>query len=479
MAIEGLRRIRDLIWEVPSNYKPGMRVPTRIFMSEKLINEIEREAVIQAINVATLPGIQKYSIAMPEAHVGYGFPIGGVAAFDLNEGIVSPGGVGYDINCGVRLLTTNLKIKDIKGRIQELIAALYNAVPCGVGSKSELRIYGKELDEVFVKGAEWAVEKGYGSKADLEHCEEHGAMKGADPAKVSDKAKQRGTPQLGTLGSGNHFLEVQVVKEIYNPEVAKVFGLEKDQITVKIHSGSRGAGHQICTDYLRILERATVKYGIKLPDKQLACAPINSQEGRDYLAAMAAAANYAWANRQMMTHWVRGVFKKLFGISEDEMPLLYDVAHNVAKLEEHIVNGERKKVYVHRKGATRAFGPKHEDVPAKYRSVGQPVLIPGSMGTSSYVLHGTEEAMKLTFGSTCHGAGRTMSRTSGLKEFRGAEVKKRLAEQGIIVMAPSYESIAEEAPEVYKSVDEVVDVVHRVGISRKVAKLVPLGVTKG
>lgn len=477
--MEGLQRIEELIWEVPQTYKPGMRVPTRIFMSKKLMDALERDAITQAINVAMMPGIQKYSIVMPEAHVGYGFPIGGVAAFDLNEGVVSPGGVGYDINCGVRLLTTNLKIGDVKGKIQELIAALFKAVPAGVGSKSEMRIYGRELDEVFVKGAEWAVNKGYGSRSDLEHCEERGAMKGANPAKVLEKAKQRGTPQLGTLGSGNHFLEVQVVKEVYDPEVAKVFKLEKDQITVKIHSGSRGAGHQICTDYLRILERATQKYGIKLPDRQLACAPIDSQEGRDYLAAMAAAANYAWANRQMMTHRVRGVFKKAFGTSEEEMRLLYDVAHNVAKLEEHLIDGQRKKVYVHRKGATRAFGPGHEDVSRDYRSVGQPVLIPGSMGTSSYVLHGTEEAMKLTFGSTCHGAGRTMSRTSGLKEFRGAEVKKELAERGIVVMAPSYDSIAEEAPEVYKSIDDVVDVVHRVGISRKVAKLVPLGVTKG
>ncbi len=476
---QGLKKIGDLVWEIPKDYKPGMRVPAHIFMSEKLINRIEEDAIIQTINVATMPGIQKYSIAMPEAHVGYGFPIGGIAAFDANEGVLSPGGVGYDINCGVRLLTTNLKSSDLSGKIYNLIEALFKAVPSGVGSKSELRVRGQELDEVFVKGAEWAVNSGYGSRGDLEHCEERGAMKGANPARVSDKAKQRGTPQLGTLGSGNHFLEVQVVKEVYDDEVAKVFRLEEDQITVKIHSGSRGAGHQICTDYLRVLERATDKYGIRLPDRQLACAPINSQEGRDYFAAMAAAANYAWANRQMMTHWVRGVFKKMFGINEEEMPLLYDVAHNVAKLEEHLIDGQRKKVYVHRKGATRSFGPGHEDVSRNYRAVGQPVLIPGSMGTCSYVLHGTMEAMKLSFGSTCHGAGRTMSRTSGTKKFRGDEVQRKLAERGITVRAPSYESIAEEAPEVYKSVDDVVDVVHRLGISKKVVKLVPLGVTKG
>jgi tRNA-splicing ligase RtcB len=458
-----------------------MRVPGRIFVSPKLLASLEQETLDQTANVATLPGIQKYAMAMPDAHSGYGFPIGGVAAFDRDTGIISPGGVGYDINCGVRIIRTNLSIEDIRPRMKELVEQLFQAVPSGVGSKSKIRASDKELNDAFLHGAKWAVESGYGMKEDIEHCEENGFMRAADPEKVSDKARSRGKPQFGTLGSGNHFLEVQYVDEVYDEEVAKVFGLHKGQVTVMIHCGSRGAGHQICDDYLKILERATHKYGITLPDKQLACAPAESTEGQNYFKAMAAGANYAWANRQVITHWVREVFTKFFRRDVDDlgMHLIYDVAHNVAKLEEHTIDGEKKMVYVHRKGATRAFPPEHPDVPAVYWKVGQPVLIPGSMGTPSFVLHGTQKAMELTFGSACHGAGRTSSRAAALKTLNGETVQKELAARGISVRATQPSVIAEEAPSVYKSSEDVVDVVHQLGIARKVVRLMPMGVAKG
>ncbi|MCE8424440.1 MAG: RtcB family protein [Candidatus Methanoperedens sp.] len=474
-------KVNDYTWDIPTDYKSGMRVPGRIFVSKKLLASLEHETIEQTANVATLPGIQKYSMAMPDAHSGYGFPIGGVAAFDRYDGIISPGGVGYDINCGVRILRTNLTIDDVRPGMKDLIDLLFHEIPAGVGSKSKIRASDKELNDAFLHGAKWAVESGYGVKEDIEHCEENGFIKYADPEKVSEKAKKRGKPQFGTLGSGNHFLEVQYVEEVFDPEVAKVFGLEKGHVTVMIHCGSRGAGHQICDDHLKILERATRKYGIVLPDRQLACAPAESTEGQNYFKAMASGANYAWANRQVITHWVRETFSSFFKRDKDElgMDLIYDVAHNVAKLEEHNIDGVKKMVYVHRKGATRAFPPGHPDVPAVYRDVGQPVLIPGSMGTPSFVLHGTEKAMELSFGSACHGAGRVSSRTQALRDFNGETIQKELAAKGISVRATDPSVIAEEAPGVYKQSEDVVEVVHQLGIARKVVRLMPLGVAKG
>ncbi|MDI9646358.1 MAG: RtcB family protein [Archaeoglobales archaeon] len=476
-----LKKITDFKWELPKSYKAGMRVPAYFYINRKLMQALEKDAVEQAANVATMPGIQKASLVMPDVHVGYGFPIGGVGAFSMEEGVVSPGGVGFDINCGVRLLRSNLKVEDVRKNIKKLIDELFVAVPSGVGSEGRLRVSDKDLDEIFVSGAEWAIEKGYGDEKDLKRCEEEGAMDGARGEVVSKKARDRGRPQLGTLGSGNHFLEVQYVEKVYNSEVAKKLGLEEGTVTVMIHCGSRGLGHQVCTDFLEILDRAVKKYGIQLPDRQLACAPIKSREGEDYFAGMAASANYAWCNRQIITHWTREAFSKVFGMKEDElgMDLVYDVAHNIAKFEEHEVDGKKMKVCVHRKGATRAFGPGSQDVPLEYRDIGQPVLIPGSMGTPSYVLIGTKKAMEESFGSTCHGSGRLLSRAEAKRKLRGNVVKSKLEQKGIYVRATEGALLAEEAPEAYKSSDDVVDVVHRAGISLLVAKLIPLGVAKG
>ncbi len=478
VTADRLKKISEDVWEIPTDYKPGMNVPGRIFLSDKLMGELEGGAIEQTANVATLPGIQKYAMAMPDVHIGYGFPIGGVAAFDMDAGVISPGGVGFDINCGVRLLRSDLGAEEFKPHKVDLINALYEAVPSGLGSESGFRVSDAQLSEVFRLGARWAVENGYGVKADLEHCEENGEMKGADPARVSKKARDRGRPQLGTLGSGNHFLEIQKVETVYDPAVAEKFGLKEGQVTVMIHCGSRGAGHQICTDYVKVMEQAARKYGIHLYDRQLACAPLTSKEAQDYFAAMAAGANYAWANRQIISHWVREAFKRYYK-SEVKLDLLYDVAHNVAKFEEHEVDGGKKALCVHRKGATRAFPPGRPEVPLAYREVGQPVIIPGSMGSASYVLVGTHKGMELTFGSTCHGAGRVMSRHEALKDIRGSEVKRELLERGIVVKAPRDAAIAEEAPRVYKEIDDVVDVVDRLGISKKVARLVPIAVAKG
>lgn len=474
-------KVNDYTWDIPMSYKPGMRVPGRIFVSRKLLEGIEHETLEQTANVATLPGIQKFAMAMPDAHQGYGFPIGGVAAFDRDTGIISPGGVGYDINCGVRIIRTNLTVEEVRPRMKELIDRLFHEIPSGVGSKSKIRASDSELTDAFLHGSKWAVESGYGVKEDLLHCEENGYMKMADPSKVSDKARGRGKPQFGTLGAGNHFLEVQYVDEVYDGEAAKVFGLSKGQVTIMIHCGSRGAGHQICTDHLKLLERATHKYGIVLPDRQLACAPAESTEGQNYFKAMAAGANYAWANRQVITHWVREVFSRFFNRDMDDlgMDLVYDVAHNVAKLEEHNIDGVKKQVYIHRKGATRAFPPGHRDVPLTYRDVGQPVLIPGSMGTPSFVLHGTQKACELTFASACHGAGRVSSRAEAKRELFGETIQKELADKGISVRATHPSVIAEEAPAVYKSSEDVVDVVHQLGIARKVVRVMPMGVAKG
>jgi tRNA-splicing ligase RtcB len=477
--MEGIKKIGPCEWEVPIGYTENMRVPGRFYLSDELAMGLEEGAIRQLANVATMPGIVKYALAMPDIHWGYGFPIGGVAGFRMEEGVISPGGVGFDINCGVRLITTPLVPSDLEKK-RELIERLYDSVPTGVGAKRKhFRFSPHDLDQALAEGAAWAVQDGHGVPKDIDHCEQSGRMKEADPEKVSEKARQRGVPQGGTLGSGNHFLEIQEVKEIYDPAAATAFGVKKGQVCVMIHCGSRGLGHQVCTDYLKILELSMKKYHISLPDRQLACAPINSPEGEAYFGAMAAAANYAWANRQLITDLTRKVFEQLYGLSYGEMPLLYDVAHNVAKRERHRVDGTTLPLCIHRKGATRAFGPGNEDLPQEYADVGQPVLIPGSMGTPSFLLHGTQEAMEKSFGSTCHGAGRLESRTQAKKQLSGREVKEKLEKRGILVLAPSYSSIAEEAPEAYKSSMEVVRVVHEVGLSRLVARLEPLGVIKG
>jgi tRNA-splicing ligase RtcB len=476
--IDGVKRVGTSEWEIPVGFIPGMRVPGRFFLSEALAATLEQGAIQQLANVATMPGIISNSLGMPDIHWGYGFPIGGVGAFRLDEGVISPGGVGFDINCGVRLITTPLAQKDVSGR-KDLVDELFRAVPTGVGAKSSAKGSAKSLDGMMVKGARWAVENGFGTPRDLVRCEDTGAMKEADVKAVSEKAKQRGIPQGGTLGSGNHFLEVQVVSEIYDEAAAKAFGLSAGQVCCMIHCGSRGLGHQVCTDHLKVLEAAMKKYHIALPDRQLACAPILSAEGKAYFGAMAASANYAWANRQMITHTVRQVLGRMYKIAYEDMPLVYDVAHNVAKIEEHRVDGKMTNVCVHRKGATRAFGPGSPDLPPELAAIGQPVIIPGSMGTSSYVLRGTATAMERTFGSTCHGAGRVMSRTQAKKQRTGKEVAASLAQQGIIIRAPNEHAIADEAPDVYKPSDEVVGVVHDVGISRLVARLSPIGVIKG
>lgn len=476
--LEGIHQIGLHEWEIPVGYVAGMRVPGRIFLSESLGKILEAGAVQQLANVATLPGILKHSLAMPDIHWGYGFPIGGVAAFSIDEGVISPGGVGFDINCGVRLLTTPLQHKDVTGR-RDLLEELFRAVPTGVGAKSAQKVSSRSLEGMMAQGAQWAVRAGYGVERDLLRCEEGGFMKSADSRPVSDKAKQRGIPQGGTLGSGNHFLELQVVQEIFHPETARAFGLSLGQVCCMIHCGSRGLGHQVCTDHIKALESATKKYHITIPDRQLACAPITSTEGMAYFSAMASAANYAWANRQMITHTTREVLSKTFRIEYDDMPLIYDVAHNVAKFEEHLVDGKSMKVCVHRKGATRSFGPGAPDLPADLSSFGQPVIIPGSMGTSSYILRGTRTAMERTFGSTCHGAGRIMSRTQAKKMKSGKEIVADLKKQNIMVRAHSEQAIADEAPDVYKSSEDVVNVVHEVGLSRLVARLSPIGVIKG
>jgi len=477
-----LEKIDDLRWRIPKNYKKGMRVPGIIYASERLLESIKQDkAPEQVANVAHLPGIQKYSLAMPDIHWGYGFPIGGVAAFDVETGVISPGGVGYDINCGVRIIRTNLTKKEIEKYLNKIVDALFNHIPAGVGKGGKIRVTESELKEVMVKGAKWVVERGYGWKEDLERIEENGSMPGADPSKVSPRAIQRGRPQLGSLGAGNHFLEVQVVERVFDKEAAKVMGIEGGLITIMIHTGSRGFGHQVCDDYVRTLQRAMQKYGIQVPDRQLASVPFKSPEGQAYFGAMVAAANFAWANREFITHWVREAFESALGESAEKlgMHLVYDVAHNIAKVEEHDVNGTRKQVVVHRKGATRAFPKGHPKVPGVYRSIGQPVLIPGDMGTASYILIGTERAMKETFGSTAHGAGRLLSRKAAIRATAGRRIVDELKVKGIIVRAHSVETVREEVPEAYKDVDIVVDTVHRAGISKKVARMVPIAVVKG
>lgn len=477
----GIKKVRDCVWEIPTHYKKGMRVPGRVYLDDESIKTVEKGALDQVSNVACLPGIQKFSIGLPDIHFGYGFSIGGVAAFSSHNGVISPGGVGFDINCGVRFLKTNLTENEVKPKIKDIINVLFNNIPSGLGSKGKIRLKPGEIDEVLNYGAQWAVENGYGWERDLEHLEEGGRMEDASADKVSDKAKKRGIPQLGSLGSGNHFLEVQRIDEIFDEQTARVFGLDQCEITIMIHTGSRGCGHQICSDYLRIMDKASKRYKIDLPDRQLACAPADSPEAQDYFQAMSAGANFAWTNRQMIVHWVRESFENVFKKSAEdmEMDIVYDVAHNIAKKEVHNIKGRDTEVFVHRKGATRAFGPGRKEIPREYRETGQPVLIPGTMGTSSYVLHGTDTAMEETFGSTAHGAGRKMSRAGAKKLYKGEEVKKLLENRGIIVKATSMPVVAEEAPGAYKDVDEVVKTAHNAGISRLVARMVPLGVAKG
>jgi tRNA-splicing ligase RtcB (3'-phosphate/5'-hydroxy nucleic acid ligase) len=460
----------------------GMKVPGIIYANEKVAELLKGdESTKQVANVAHLPGIVSYSLAMPDVHWGYGFPIGGVAAFDLEEGIVSPGGVGYDINCGCRLIATNLSLGDIKGRISDLTTALYQHIPSGVGSTGSVKLSGKDQKKVLEEGSMWAVKNGFGLAEDLEATEDGGAMIGADPDKVSARAMERGKQQLGTLGSGNHFLEIEVVQEIFDETAAAAFGLHKGQIVIMIHSGSRGLGYQICDDYLALMVKHSQETGIVLPDRQLACAYLSSQRGKDYLAAMACGANYAWANRQLLMHRTREVFEKTLRMAPRElgMRLVYDVCHNIAKIETFTVRGKAKKLCVHRKGATRSFPAGHESVPLRYRSVGQPVLIPGDMGTGSYVLVGQQKAMEETFGSACHGAGRVMSRTQATKTARGRSIARELSNQGVLVMAGSKGTLSEELPEAYKNLHDVVGVMHDAGIARKVARLKSLACIKG
>jgi len=478
-----LVKIDDYHWEIPQSYKDGMRVPGLIYTSQEMLESMrEEQTPEQVANVAFLPGIVKFSFAMPDIHWGYGFPIGGVAAMRVKDGVISPGGVGYDINCGVRLLRTNLNEAEVRLKIKQLVNELFANVPSGLGSEGKIKVSQKEMKELMIEGAHWAVKHGFGSKEDLDATEENGCIKGADPSKISDRAIKRGMPQTGTLGSGNHFLEVQVVKEIFEPEIASVMGINAiGQILVLIHTGSRGFGHQVCTDHLRVMEEAASKYGIKLPDRQLACAPIESKDGKDYLAAMACAANYAWCNRQCIVHWVRESFSKIFNKSLDELGMgqVYDVAHNIAKIEEHMVEGQKLKLCVHRKGATRAFPPGHKDIPQRYKEIGQPVLIPGDMGRCSFIAVGTQQAMAESFGSTCHGAGRAMSRHAAKRILRGKDVAQDLERRGITVRTGSIPSLAEEASQAYKDVAEVIEVCHQAGISRKVVMATPLGVIKG
>ncbi len=477
-----LEKIDDYRWRIPKSYKQGMRVPGIIYADEDMIKDIRMDkAAEQVANVAFLPGIVKYSLAMPDVHWGYGFPIGGVAATDVDEGgVVSPGGVGFDINCGVRLMKTSLMESEVRPKLQDLVWALFNDIPAGVGSKGDIRVSASQEKELLVEGSQWAVEHGYGRKEDLEFTEEHGAVKGADPGAVSERAYERGKAQSGTLGSGNHFIEVQAVDQVYDAEAAKVFGLEAGQVTVMIHSGSRGLGYQVCDDYSQGMIRCLAKYNIGVPDRQLACAPVNSPEGKAYLGAMRCAANYAWANRQCLMHLTRRVFEKIFGKKEHELGLglIYDIAHNIAKLEKYVIDGKEKVLCVHRKGATRAFGPGNPEVPVKYRNIGQPVIIPGDMGRNSYLLVGTKEAEE-TFFSTCHGAGRVLSRTAAVSACRGRSIARELEVKGIFVKATGRDTLAEEAPEAYKDVNEVVSVVHGAGISKRVCRMRPLGVIKG
>jgi tRNA-splicing ligase RtcB (3'-phosphate/5'-hydroxy nucleic acid ligase) len=475
-----LQKLDRYRWLVPRGTKAGMLTDAVVYADEHLLEDLLKDLSLeQAVNVAMLPGIVGRSLAMPDIHQGYGFPIGGVAATDPEEGgVVSPGGVGFDINCGVRLLASTLTADGVRPKIRELVNQLFRDIPSGAGRKGSVQLSYDDLERVMVEGAGWMVRNGYGEPDDLEHCEENGAIDGADPTAVGDKPRKRGLPQVGTLGSGNHFLEVQYVERIFEPEIAERFGLYQDQIVVLVHSGSRGFGHQVCTDYLRDMDPAMRRYKLNLPDRQLACVPANTPEGQAYLGAMRAAANFAWANRQGITHFTREAFKRIFG-QKEHLRVVYDVCHNIAKLEWHRVNGRDRRVLVHRKGATRAFPTGRPEIPEAYKDIGQPVLIPGSMGTASYVLVGAKGSLEETFGTTCHGAGRVMSRTAAKKSPYAVNAKQRLEDQGVIVRSETRDGISEEIPEAYKDVDAVINVVHNAGLSKRVARLKPMGVVKG
>ncbi|MBI4234130.1 MAG: RtcB family protein [Chloroflexi bacterium] len=482
-AVKILRKIDDYHWELPTTYKQGMRVPGLVYATQGMLQQIgQDQALEQVANVAFLPGIVKASLAMPDIHWGYGFAVGGVAATRASDGVISPGGVGFDINCGVRLLRTNLLEEDVRPVLEELVTALYYEVPSGVGSEGKIHLKEAEVDAVMTRGARWAVEHGYGVPEDLEVTEEGGAIRGADPSTVGKRPRERGADQLGTLGSGNHFLEVQAVDEIYQPALAEALGIERvSQVVVMFHCGSRGFGHQVCDDSLRVMDAAVKRYGIQLPDRQLACVPLDSPEGRDYLSAMRCAANFAWANRQCIAHWTREAFSRVLGKPWQALGMgqVYDVAHNIAKVEEHTVDGRKARVCVHRKGATRAFPAGHPELPARYREIGQPVLIPGDMGRYSFLCVAGPRAMEETFGTTCHGAGRTESRSAAKRLMKGQDIQRELAQRGIIVRARGWASLAEEASIAYKDVADVVEVCQQAGLSIKAARMRPLGVIKG
>jgi tRNA-splicing ligase RtcB len=473
------KKINNCLWELPKSFRYDMRVPARVYASEKMLEDIFRdESIPQLINGTTLPGIVRYGIAMPDCHEGYSVPIGFVGAVRISDGIISPGACGFDINCGMKLLKSDRAEKEIKPYLEKLAEEIQKQVPSGLGRGRQSKFSIEQIDKILEGGAKHLVEQGYGKKEDVENCEAGGRLDWANAAAVSLQAKTRGRDQVGTLGSGNHFSEIQKVAEIFDEKVAKIFGLFKDQIVVMVHCGSRGLGHQVCTDYLRTMIPAMQRYGVKVPDREFACAPFNSPDGQRYFSAMAAAANYAWANRQMIAHFIRKTWREAIGEKAGDLTALYDVAHNIIKKEKYIIDGKETELAVHRKGATRAFPPGHPEVPEKYKEVGQPVLIPGSMGTASYILVGTEKGEE-AFYSTAHGAGRAMSRHEAMRRVSGQEVVRGLKEKGIIVKCQSFRGIAEEAPLAYKDIHEVVEVVHNAGLSRKVAKLVPLAVIKG
>lgn len=482
ISTEAFKQITPYLYEVPQSFRTDMRVPARFYANEQLLQAIQGDKSLnQLVNTATLPGIVNYALAMPDIHQGYGFPIGGVIATELPDGVISPGGVGYDINCGVRLLGTHVDAEEIAPYLDDLASALHANCPSGVGKGGQIKLKRGELDHLIESGAQWALGRGYATEEDLERTEENGRLVGADASKVSQRAKKRGLGQVGTLGAGNHFIEVDVVDQVFDAPAADRMGLSPGRIMIQIHCGSRGFGHQVCTDYVKQFQQVVHKYGITLPDRELVCAPLSSQEGQDYLAAMNAAANYAFANRQVLTHLVRRSFEQALAgrVRNPWVYQIYDIAHNMAKVEEHEVHGRRMEVCVHRKGATRAFGPGSSVLPDSYHDIGQPVLVPGSMGTASWVLLGTEGSMKQTFGSTCHGAGRLMSRSKARKTIRGSELRDQLEAAGIHIRAGSMPGLAEEAPAAYKDVDMVVDVVHSAGIAKKVARIVPVAVIKG
>ncbi|MBN1121773.1 MAG: RtcB family protein [Anaerolineae bacterium] len=482
MRKQDFQRIEDYVWEIPASFRDDMQVPARLYASDRLLEAaLGDESVDQLVNTATLPGLVKYSLAMPDIHQGYGFPIGGVIASRTGDGVISPGGVGYDINCGVRVLSSGIEAEDIVPFLSELASTLYRNCPSGVGKGGNVKLNDKQFKSLLHEGSSWALKAGYALPEDVRRTEEQGCLKAADAGKVSSRALSRGIGQVGTLGAGNHFIEVDIVDEVFDANAADAMGLVRGRVAVQVHTGSRGFGHQVCTDYVRQFQEAVRRYGISLPDRQLICAPFHSEEGQSYYGAMCAAANYAFVNRQVLTHHIRRSFEQVLSGKLDDwhLRLVYDIAHNMAKVEKHNVDGKTVEVVVHRKGATRAFGPGYEGLPPEYKDIGQPVLVPGSMGTSSWVLTGTEDSMNQTFGSSCHGAGRVMSRKKAKSTIRGDQLRAELEESGISVQAGSLPGLAEEAPRAYKDVDEVVKVVTGAGIAKKVARLIPLAVIKG